>query len=204
MTCATLCTMYVAFRKFDTSFILIKTFRFQRKIFLLLLCSLPLYLYPTDYLCFLRFLFCSLSGFSVFSEEPSNIRFICFFFFRGFCLQRKTLAMFYCFLVIFFSLKLFCQNNLSDMGRRTFVKFSALIHHYLKFYKSFFPISIYHFRFGNIIHFVIFSWPLVHASSQKHVKIKKLNCLGKIENMRVLPHEGNKCPKIPSTDASLG
>lgn len=83
--------------------------------------------------------FFSLSGFSVFSEEPSNIRFICFFFFfRGFCLQRKTLAMFYCFLVIFFSLKLFCKNNLSDMGRRTFVKFSALIHHYLKFYKSFF------------------------------------------------------------------
>lgn len=31
--------------------------------------------------------FFSLSGFSVFSEEPSNIRFICFFFFRGFCLS---------------------------------------------------------------------------------------------------------------------
>lgn len=126
MTCATLCTMYVAFRKFDTSFILIKTFRFQRKIFLLLLCSLPLYLYPTDYLCFLRFLFCSLSGFSVFSEEPSNIRFICFFFFRGFCLQRKTLAMFYCFLVIFFFFKIVLSKQSLGHGSSNFCKIFSI------------------------------------------------------------------------------
>lgn len=78
------------------------------------------------------------------------------------------------FLFFLFLLYIFCAEDFSEMGHPIFVKFSTSIYYHLKFTPHF-RCRKNHFLFGLISHFVFFSWPLVHATHQKRVKIESWN-----------------------------
>lgn len=98
------------------------------------------------------FLYCFLQlRSSIFKGRPFT--FGSFHTIRVFCLQQKNL---------FILLLHFRSEEIFEIGRLVFDKFSASIFFHLKFYIVYNFVRN-HFRFRFICHFVIFNWFLVNA-----------------------------------------